>query len=467
MGILSWLRGRPPAETKASAAGSAISAWQVGQPVWTPRDYAGFSEEAYRRSAVAFRCIKLIASNAGGASWLLYSGDAEVESHRLLDLLARPGPMIGGAAFLEAVVAYLLIAGNSYVEMVGPDRGAPRELWTLRPDRTRVIAGPKGIPAGYEYEAFGRVVRWQADPMTGAGPILHLKEFNPVDDWYGLSRLEAAAYGVDRHNAASAHNKALLDNGARPSGALIFEPVSAGTGSPATNAPKEIIEAAEARLLDRHGSPVNAGRPMVFGGNVRWEEMGISPRDMDFGAGKDDAARDICLALGVPHVLIVPGSSTYNNVREAKLELWEDTIIPLLDMIVDALNTWLVPRFGDRLRLDYDRDEISALEPRREAKRSSIVTLLDKGVIDEDEARAALQYGPSERVLAADAATINALLDAVQTVGIGPLVKYLKSVRLVPKDATDEDVLAAADQFLEDEGDDDVEFAGRQRGGSG
>jgi phage portal protein BeeE len=64
--------------------------------------------------------------------------------------------------------------------------------------------------------------------------------------------------------------------------------------------------------------------------------MGVTPKDMDFAAGKDDAARDICTAFGVPHVLIVPGQSTYNNIREAKLELWEDTILPLVDKAVDA-----------------------------------------------------------------------------------------------------------------------------------
>jgi HK97 family phage portal protein len=133
---------------------------------------------------------------------------------------------------------------------------------------------------------------------------------------------------------------------------------------------------------------------MVFGGNVEWEEMGISPRDMDFAAGKEDAARDICTSYGVPHILIVPGQSTYNNVREAKLELWEDTILPLIDKAVDALDAWLTPQFGDGLKLGVDLDEISALEPRRESKRKSVVELLDKGVIDADEAREALQYEP-------------------------------------------------------------------------
>lgn len=447
MGFFDWLR-KPAPETKASAAGVAISAWGVGLPVWTERNYATFAEEAYQRNAIAFRCVKLIASGAAAVPWLLYDRTGnEVETHKLLELLANPAPMTSGSAFFEAVYAYLLIAGNSYMEAVGPDRGPPRELWTLRPDRTKVIAGPAGIPAGYEYEVNGRIIRWQADPMTGDGPICHVREFNPLSDWYGMSRVEAAAYGVDRHNAASAHNKALLDNGARPSGALIFEPVKNGDGF--EMAPESAIKAAETELLDRHQGPEKAGRPMVLGGSVKWEEMGISPREMDFGAGKDDAARDICLAFGVPHILVVPGSSTYNNVKEAKLELWEDTILPLIDKVTDSLNMWLAPRFGDGLRLAVDLDEISALEPRRQSKRASVIELLKEGVIDATEAREALQYGPREDgvVGKVDAPVLTSLIALVDQAGIAPLARYMRSVGLADANTTDEQILEAATAY--------------------
>jgi len=446
-----WPLFQRPVEAKASGAGQAISAHVVGRPVWTPRDYGRLADEAYVRNAVGFRCVKLIAGSAAAAPWLLTtkSGD-EIESHPLLDLLHRPGPNVGGAALFEAFFAYLLISGNTYLEAVGPDGKPPRELWNLRPDRTKPIAGPYGMPSGYEYEANGQIKRWQADPLTGAGPILHLREFHPLNDWLGLGRAEPAAYGIDRHNAASAHNKALLDNGARPSGAMVFTPVTMPDGSVKT-APPEVIDKATKDLEKRSG-PSKAGSPMVLGGNVNWLEMGISPKDMDFGMGKEDAARDICVSFGVPHILIVPGQSTYNNVREAKLELWEDTILPLIDKTLDALNAWLVPQFGEDLRLGIDLDEISALEPRREAKRKSVVELLDKGVLDEEEAREALQYGPraANSVRKVDAAVLKALMDgaARDTTLFEPLYRYMKSVGLVAPDATMESLMDAAASLL-------------------
>lgn len=435
------LRAVVEAEFKASAAGFAMAAGKLGDPVWTPRNYASLADEAYLRNAVAYRCVKLIAGSAAAAPWLLKGrDDEEIVWNDMLQLLSRPAPMVGGASLFEAFYAYLLLAGNTYLEGVAPtDKAPPRELWAHRPDRMKPIAGPFGLPSGFEYEANGVRKRWECDPLTGKGPILHVKEFHPLNDWYGLSRVEPAAYGIDRHNAASAHNKALLDNGARPSGALIFEPIKKSDGTD-EGAPQSVIDAARKSLKTDHSGPQRAGEPMVFGGNVKWEEMGISPRDMDFAAGKEDAARDICTSFGVPHILIVPGASTYNNVREAKLELWEDTILPLLDKTCDALNAWLVPQFDEGYTLGIDLDAISALEPRRESKRKSVVELLDKGVIDADEARDALQYAArsAEAVKKVDSAVLKALIDGAKagTAQLEPLFRYQRSVGLLSPETT-------------------------------
>jgi HK97 family phage portal protein len=445
--------GAPHLERRENPVGGAISAWQVGAPVWTDRRYDKLADEGFGRNAIANKCIRLIATSAAMTPWLLYDkAGNEIENHPLLDLLSRPAPMIGGHALFEAFYAYLVIAGNSYLigETLSSGR-PPVELWPMRPDRVKVIAGPGGMPQGYQYEAHGQTLVFPVDPLTGAGDVLHVKEFHPTDDWYGLGRTEAAAYGIDRHNEASAHNMALLQNGARPSGALIFEPVK-GTDGTEQSAPKEVITAAREELEDRHGGASKAGKPFVFGGNVRWEEMGTSPKDMDFNKGKEDAARDICTAYGVPHLLIVPGSDTYSNKAQASLELWQDTVLPLLDRTVDALNAWLVPRFGDGLRLAVDLDEISALEPVRESKRKSTLELVTAGVLDVDEARDALQYAPrnANSVKKVEATVLAALVSSVATAGMEPLFRYLISTGLLPSGTTLEKFTEAATTQFDD-----------------
>ena len=97
-------------------------------------------------------------------------------------------------------------------------------------------------------------------------------------------------------------------------------------------------------------------------GDFDWKEMGLSPKDMDFHRLKNMATTDIALCFGVPSQLVgVPDSQTYSNVAEARLALYEETIIPHLSKMSSDLNEWLVPLFDDRLTLEFDID--SALPP--------------------------------------------------------------------------------------------------------
>ncbi len=82
---------------------------------------------------------------------------------------------------------------------------------------------------------------------------------------------------------------------------------------------------------------------------------------------KHSTARDIALSFGVPSQLIgIPGDSTYNNMAEARLFLWEQTILPIIDNVLDNLNNWLIPMFDDKFEIIYNKNEISPLSVRKE-----------------------------------------------------------------------------------------------------
>ena len=184
---------RPP-EAKASRTAQLIQLESGGRARWTPRDYAALAREGYVCNAIVHRSVKLVAENVAAAPTLVYEGAVVRDPHPLKDLLARPNPRQDGAAFLEAVCAYLLLAGNAYIEAVTVE-GAVRELYALRPDRMRVVPGPDGWPESYDYVIAGRTVRF--DQNAPLPPILHLTQFHPLDDHYGLSSLEAAAVAVE------------------------------------------------------------------------------------------------------------------------------------------------------------------------------------------------------------------------------------------------------------------------------
>jgi phage portal protein BeeE len=188
---------RPP-EAKASRTAQLIQIESGGRARWTPRDYAALAREGFIRNAIVHRAVKLVAENVAGVSWLVYEGAALREPHPLSDLLARPNPRQERVVFLEAVCSHLLLAGNAYIEAVsaeGQGTKDVRELYALRPDRMRVVPGPDGWPEAYEYTIGARSVRFEQS--AALPPILHLTQFHPLDDHYGLSSLEAAAVAVE------------------------------------------------------------------------------------------------------------------------------------------------------------------------------------------------------------------------------------------------------------------------------
>ena len=235
-----------------------------------------------------------------------------------------------------------------------------RELYTLRPDRMKLVSGTDGWPRAYDYTVAGRTVRF--DQGAGLPPILHLTFFNPVDDHYGMSPIEAAAVAIDTHNTAAGWNKALLDNAARPSGALVY---SAGDGMLLTELQHSRIRR---ELTEQYQGAANAGRPLVLDGGLDWKPMSLSPREMDFLEAKHAAAREIALAFGVPPMLLaIPGDNTYSNYQEANRAFWRQTALPLAARIAGALTHWLAPAFGDGLTLVADTDRIEALAADRAA----------------------------------------------------------------------------------------------------
>lgn len=369
---------------KASTVGSMIAYNHVGQAVWTPRHYDRLTEEGYRKNVIVYRAVNLIARGAASVPWRLYRGHEELHQHPLLDLLHSPNPRLGGAAFIESVLNYLLLAGNSYVEAICDAQGQPVELYALRPDRMKVVPGNQGFPQAFEYAVDGKKRQIPVDPHLGNAAVLHLKLFHPLNDWYGMSPIEAAASAIDQHNAVAHHNLSLLQNGGRPSGALIMK-----------NCVYHSKEQREEFIDDfrrAYQGENQAGKVMVLEGDLGWQEMGLSPRDLDFVEGKSLSAREIAQAFNVPPMLVgIQGDATFANYKEARYHLWEDTILPLLDYVIDEFNHWLVRSFGADLRLTYDIDKIPALAQRREEAWGKIS---QANFLTINEKRRAVGYAP-------------------------------------------------------------------------
>ncbi|MGN6208643.1 phage portal protein [Asticcacaulis sp.] len=347
-------------EQKQSAAGSVIAMNLVGKPVWTPRNYQALASEGFAKNAIAYRCVRMIAEACASVPLRVEFDGRRAPDHPLQKLIDRPNPEQGGADLREALYGGLQTAGNSYVEAAFLDEEAPGELWSLRPDRMKVVAGRSGWPEAYEYST-GNAKTMIGRDSEGWLKVLHLKLWHPLDDWYGLSPLEAAAFSIDVHNASGAWNKALLDNAARPSGALVY-------GSKAS---ERLTEDQFARLKDQladtYSGQDNAGRPLLLEGGLDWKPMSLTPADMDFIQGKNAAAREIALAFGVPAQLLgIPGDNSYANYKEANAAFWRNAVLPLAEKTTRSLSAWLEIKFPGT-RIVNDIEALPALSAERDA----------------------------------------------------------------------------------------------------
>lgn len=370
--------------TKSQDVSSLFAVSHGGHAHWSSADYATMARRGFMANPVVYRCVRLICENAAAVPLLLYDGAQELDSHPALDLVTRPNQQMGRSDFVEGLVGHLLISGNAYVELLALE-GTPRELHLLRPDRVSAITGENGWVEGFEYRAGNRSVTYRADAQ-GRMPVAQLRLFHPLDDLTGFPPLQAALMALDIHNAASRWNKALLDNSARPSGALVY------ANAASSNLSEDQFARLKSELEDGYSGASRAGRPLLLEGGLDWKAMGLSPKDMDFVEARNSAARDIALAFGVPPMLLgIPGDNTYSNYAEANRAFARQTLIPMLVRTLDGLNHWLRQWFDPDIRLAIDEDRIEGLGQEREAVWAR---LANADFLTDAEKREALGYSP-------------------------------------------------------------------------
>ena len=351
-----------------------LSTW-TGAPVDWPRSYESQLRDAYGQNAIAQRAVRLVAQGIGGAP-------VKASSPEVAALLAARS---GGQVLTETVAAQLLLHGNAYVQILTGGDGMVAELFALRPERVTVEPDARGWPAAYRYRVGESATRLSAEDADARPQVVHIKMYNPLDDHYGLGCLGAAAGAVAVHNAANKWNKALLDNAARPSGALVYDP---GDGSAMS---RDQFERLRSEMEASFSGAANAGRPMLLEGGLKWQALSLTPADLDFAETRAAAAREIATAFGVPPMLLgLPGDATYANFREASRALWRNAILPLADTIFAGLSQGLAGWYpGVAIAVDLDR--VTALAEDRERLWSQLSAA---SFLSDDEKRAMIGIAP-------------------------------------------------------------------------
>lgn len=363
---------------KATTTVTRIAFNTLGAARWMSRDTETYAREGYEENTIVFRCVDIVAQSVASIPVKLVelasNGDRrDIDNHPLLDLLNRPNPVQTYEDLAFSLVAYNLITGAAFLEafdsqseqpVIEPSRKPPLELWTWQPFRFSVYGNDlRPMPRGYAWGFEGSSKKlWKVDQVTGESQMLCWKSFHPREKLLGLSPISPAARSVDQHNAAAEWNQKMLQNNAQPPGAFVY----------AETMGKEAFDRLAQQIGDHYTGPDNARQPLILEGGADYKTLAMSPVDMDWLEGKRVAAQEIAAAFGVPtQVIPIEGSQTFANYEQARLALWEDTVIPKQARLLNTLELFLFPKFGldpSRYRLEPDLDEIPALSPRRKEK---------------------------------------------------------------------------------------------------
>jgi phage portal protein BeeE len=406
-------------EKKESAVTQAIIQTGWGVPQWTPLDYYRLAEDGYQKSSDGYACIQQIITAAKNVAWYPMTMDGngnEVVSDnaRISQLIKRPNPRQSWTQLVEETLGFMNISGNFYLEGVwklGPNgnpvrgQGLPLEIYSHRPDRMRVVpaggsasdsgspstqapitrrvalaSSKDGNPVGaYQYVVNGRIIVF-SDPTV----ICHGRLFNPINDWYGQSPLQACRYSLEAGTEARAYQQASLKNGVRLSGAFI--------GPDDADLTQEQVDAIKAKIQQQYMGPNNAGGFMVVGGGWKWVEMSQTSADAQLLDTRLADKRDVAAALGVPSILVGDtAASTYSNWQQARKALYQDTVLPQLTIVKDETNRWLdldlnVEFFG------FDVSQIDVLQEGASAQMERLVMGVKNAIIKPNEAAIEIGY---------------------------------------------------------------------------
>tara|TARA_Y100000114_G_scaffold75311_1_gene69057 strand:+ start:209 stop:1486 length:1278 start_codon:yes stop_codon:yes gene_type:complete len=364
---------------------SQVTGWKYDRYAWL----------GYMMNPIAYRAVNIIADAVAGIPWKLYrkmadNRDVEIEQAPVLDLLKRPNPSMGEKDFFAQFVQYLQLSGNTYVRSAGPSSGMnPKELYFLRPDRIEIKSGDCGLGGICPDEFDGLIYEYtcgNAKERIDLRYFHHTRLWNPLCDLYGLSPLQPASSSIDQLNEALQWNVSLLKNSASPSGVLSSD----------GNLSDEQIARLKEQMALKHQGVWNSGKPLLLEGGLKFDQMGMSPKDMDWIKGTQLATKNICLTLGIdPSLMGDSDHKTYSTFRDAERSFYINTVIPLLEKIRDDfLNRWLLPRFnmGDNVYFEFDIAAIEVLSDSRTEVFERMISGVAAGIITVNEAREELGY---------------------------------------------------------------------------
>ncbi len=430
----------PAVERRMASAGvqKDTQAFAVGvlqQPILPLRDTLGQYPDAdydllyaiYQKHADVSACVALWAGGATGNGWRigLLDEDAEPTDKQrtaITDLerwLKNPNPTKRFSRIMYELVAHLAITGDAYINKVTDSKGRIVELWGVHPATVRIVADEHGLIKGYIQRYRGRNVA-QFQP----GEISRYQLPSVVNDLYGHSPLESVMQEVNLDIQALRANKAIFDNGFKPS---VIVRMKDGV--------KDTVERLASIINQRHAGASQQHGIVAVSGVEDITPYAQTLKDMEFTALRELTTQKVSTAYRVPKFMLnLKGAHDLATSSVQERQFFNSTIKPLQDLISEVFTEDIIHAFDPELAFYFNEPDFNDTD----ALRGDALKANAAGIIDDNEVRETYFFLPKKtpEQLAADDAKRQAALAQFQPADTTPPTTATDAT---PSDATKPD----------------------------
>lgn len=141
-------------------------------------------------------------------------------------------------------------------------------------------------------------------------------------------------------------------------------------------------------------SQVQNGETPLLTGGVKWNQISVTPKDIQLLEGRQFNVYEAARLLGIsPHLLFAMDRANFSNVETMSLEFSKFTLRFLVERIEQEFNRKIF-RGSERGRVKVNLNMDAFLRGDTEARANYLQTLIDRGVLTIDEARKIEGFNP-------------------------------------------------------------------------
>lgn len=275
-----------------------------------------------------FRAVKTRADKISEIEfYAVKKGGEKITSHPVLDFLWEVD--------WEAVSSIWDLTGNAYIYISRYSDGTPAHPYIIHPSMVEIVLN-KENKLEIAYYKIGKSL--QVPPED----IIHFKSFNPKQKFpyhaVGQSIISSIASSVVSDKSARSWNINFFKNSARPDGFLTTDQKLNAT---------EIKQVRE-NFIAKYGGLDNAHKLGLLSGGLKFEQISLSQKDIDFIEQSRMSMDEILASFGVPksEVGLV---SDYNraNAEASNYVFMKNTINPQMKKIATLCAKSLVKDYKD------------------------------------------------------------------------------------------------------------------------